>query len=107
MISSLKTGNALLRDLLHLRYLVGVSAFHSGLGLSAFSPLPFLSIHSSHFLATLHSSNMLSSIVILSTLAASALGSNSSYSLPAGFDIGQVKTDELSKLSSTAGDGHC
>lgn len=40
---------------------------------------------------------MLSSIVILSTLAASALGSNStSYSLPASFNIGLVKPDELS-----------
>ncbi|KAJ5180463.1 hypothetical protein N7492_003673 [Penicillium capsulatum] len=41
---------------------------------------------------------MLSSIVILSTLAVSALGNNttgSSYSFPAGFDIGQVKTSEL------------
>lgn len=35
--------------------------------------------------------------MILSTLAASALGSNSSsYQLPAGFNIGLVKPDELS-----------
>ena len=49
---------------------------------------------------------MLYSAVILSTLAASALGSNStnstssssySYQFPSGFDIGQVKTDELSR----------
>lgn len=53
---------------------------------------------------------MLSSVVILSTLAVSALGSNttgSTYTFPAGFDIGQVKTAELSKLSSTTGDRHC
>lgn len=42
---------------------------------------------------------MLSSIVILSTLALSALGDNStSYQLPAGFNIGLVKPDELSML---------
>lgn len=44
-------------------------------------------------------STMLSSIVILSTLALSALGDNStSYQLPAGFNIGLVKPDELSML---------
>ncbi|KAJ5092132.1 hypothetical protein NUU61_007002 [Penicillium alfredii] len=41
---------------------------------------------------------MLASIVLLSTLAATALGNNSSstYTFPAGFNIGMVKSDELS-----------
>ncbi|KAJ5577865.1 uncharacterized protein N7459_006829 [Penicillium hispanicum] len=40
---------------------------------------------------------MLSSVVLLSTLVVSALGSNSSapYTFPAGFNIGLVKPDEL------------
>ena len=41
---------------------------------------------------------MLSSIVLLSTIVASALANNSSasYTFPAGFNIGLVKPDELS-----------
>lgn len=48
---------------------------------------------------------MLSSIVLLSTLAVSALGSNSSapYTFPAGFNLGLVKPDELSTLSTIHG----
>lgn len=39
---------------------------------------------------------MYSSIVLLSTLAASVLGANSTtYTLPQGFNIGLVKPDEL------------
>ncbi|KAJ5166620.1 uncharacterized protein N7482_005401 [Penicillium canariense] len=38
---------------------------------------------------------MLFSIVLLSTLAVTVLGSNSTYTLPAGFNIGLVKPDEL------------
>lgn len=44
---------------------------------------------------------MLSSIVLLSTLVATALGSNGTYNLPAGFNIGLVKPDELSMLLTT------
>jgi hypothetical protein len=41
---------------------------------------------------------MRSSIVLVSAFAAAALGSNStSYTFPAGFNIGLVKPDELSE----------
>lgn len=52
---------------------------------------------------------MLSSIVILSTLAASALGSSNStysYQLPAGFNIGLVQPDELSMLILPTAERH-
>lgn len=76
------------------------------------SSLPPVSLISSHLLTSYHFSvhnhpiTMFSSIVILSTLAASALGSNSaSYQLPAGFNIGLVKPDELSMLSLPTAEG--
>lgn len=57
-------------------------------------PVSFFPVHNTHV-------NMLSSIVLLSTLAATALGSNGTYNLPAGFNIGLVKPDELSMFLTT------
>lgn len=47
---------------------------------------------------------MRSSIVLMSAFATMALGQNSTgttYTLPQGFNIGQVKPDELSELTQT------
>lgn len=44
---------------------------------------------------------MLSSMVIVSALAATALGANTTYTytFPAGFNIGLVSPDQLSRLT--------